>query len=310
MQMIASHMERAFLVRDLLSEDRTLSELLGSVMARAGFGLILATADRRIVYVNDAADTLMRASNGLHCERNCISAGDFTTSRKLQSLITAASRQTDESAQGGSLIFRDEDGVASLVVHVVPLCPRTAVVPPGREYPVAGLIMVDCQRGIADRINVFADLWLDFGGSARRLPTGLGKRPHEGSVPTEYCPIHGAVPSHKYFGKDWQPPPGGACPSFLRSNNPLVWTPPRGGKESRGCRTWFACQRLRAGHRALRALPRKRRFIFPANRTKKFHVKHFGAIARTRAGFEQSFLATPATFVSAYSCYTGRHAGQ
>ena len=49
MQMIASHIERAFLVRDLLSEDRTLSELLGSLMARAGFGLILATADRRIV---------------------------------------------------------------------------------------------------------------------------------------------------------------------------------------------------------------------------------------------------------------------
>ena len=177
MPMIASHIERAFLVRDLLSEDRTLSELLGSVMARAVFGLILATADRRIVYVNDAADTLMRTSNGLHCERNCISAGDFTTSRKLQSLITAASRQTDKSAQGGSLIFRDEDGVASLVVHVVPLCPRTAVVPPGWEYPVAGLIMVDCQRGIADRINVFADLFGLTSAEARvvsQLVSGRG----------------------------------------------------------------------------------------------------------------------------------------
>ena len=177
MQMIASHIERAFLVRDLLSEDRTLSELLGSVMARAGFGLILATADRRIVYVNDAADTLIRAGNGLHCERNCISAGDFTTSRKLQSLITAASRQTDESAQGGSLIFRDEDGVASLVVHVVPLCSRTAVVPPGREYPVAGLIIVDYQRGIADRINVFADLFGLTSAEARvvsQLVSGRG----------------------------------------------------------------------------------------------------------------------------------------
>jgi DNA-binding CsgD family transcriptional regulator len=155
----------------------TFSELLGSVMARAGFGLILATADRRIVYVTDATDTLMRASNGLHCERNCISAGDFTTSRKLQSLITSASRRTDESAQGGSPIFRDEDGVASLVVHVVPLCPRTAVVPPGKEYSVAGLIMVDCQRGIADRINVFADLFDLTSAEARvvsQLVSGRG----------------------------------------------------------------------------------------------------------------------------------------
>jgi DNA-binding CsgD family transcriptional regulator len=159
MQIIASHIESAILFRDLRSEDRTLSELLGSVMARAGFGLILATADRRIVYVNDAADTLMRASNGLRCERNCISATDFTSSRKLQSLLTAASRPTDKSVQGGSLIFRDEDGVVSLVVHIVPLCLRSAVVPPDKEYPVAGLVMVDCQRGITDRINVFADLF-------------------------------------------------------------------------------------------------------------------------------------------------------
>jgi DNA-binding CsgD family transcriptional regulator len=128
-------------------------------MARAGFGLILVTADRRIVYVNDAADTLMRACYGLRCERDCISAGDFTTSRKLQSLLTTAARQTDESVQGGSLIIRDEDGMASLVVHVVPLCPRSAVVPPDKEHPVAGIVMVDCKRAITDRINAFADLF-------------------------------------------------------------------------------------------------------------------------------------------------------
>ncbi|MGH7486824.1 MAG: helix-turn-helix transcriptional regulator [bacterium] len=156
--MIASHIERAFLVRDLPGEDRTLSELLGRVMARAGFGLILATADRRIVYVNDTAETLIRAGSGLRCERNCISAADFTSSRKLQSLITAASRQTDESVQGGSLIFRDEDGVASLAVHIVPLCSRSAVIPPD-EYPAAGLVIVDCKRGNTDRTNAFADLF-------------------------------------------------------------------------------------------------------------------------------------------------------
>lgn len=159
MQMIASHIERASCVHDVPREDRRLAELLGSMMAHAGFGLILATADRRIVYVNDVADTLMRARNGLRCENNCIIATNFTSSRKLRSLITCASRQTDESVQGGSLIFRDEDGVASLVVHIVPLCPRSAVIPPDKEQPVAGLVLVDCKRGITDRINVFADLF-------------------------------------------------------------------------------------------------------------------------------------------------------
>jgi DNA-binding CsgD family transcriptional regulator len=159
MQMIASRIERASLVRDLPSEDRMLSELLGSAIASAGFGLILATADRRIAYINDTADTLMRACIGLRCERNRISAADFRSSRKLQSLVAAASQQTHESGQGGSLIFRDENGVAALVVHVVPLCHCPADVSPGKEYPVAGLVMVDCKRGLVDRTNAFADLF-------------------------------------------------------------------------------------------------------------------------------------------------------
>ena len=58
MQMIVSHIERAVPLGNFLTEERTLSELLGNVMARAGFGLALVTADRRIVYANDTADTL------------------------------------------------------------------------------------------------------------------------------------------------------------------------------------------------------------------------------------------------------------
>lgn len=104
-------------------------------MTRAGFGLILATADRRIVYVNDASETLMRMSKGLRCERNCISAVDSVSSRKLQSLITAASQRRDNSVQKGSLIIHDEDGAASLVVQVVPLCRRSAEFRPARSTP-------------------------------------------------------------------------------------------------------------------------------------------------------------------------------
>jgi hypothetical protein len=92
--MIVSHIERAIPLGHFLTEERTLSQLLGNVMARAGFGLALVTADRRIVYANDTADTLMRARNGLRCERNCIVAANSTTSRKLQSLMTPACRQT------------------------------------------------------------------------------------------------------------------------------------------------------------------------------------------------------------------------
>jgi hypothetical protein len=112
MHTIASPIERLSSVRDILRKETLLPELLGSVMASAGFGLILATADRGIVYANDSADTLMRARNRLRCERNSIAAKGFASSRKLQSLIVSASRQTDVSAQGGTLIMRDDDGTS------------------------------------------------------------------------------------------------------------------------------------------------------------------------------------------------------
>ena len=41
MQMIVSPINRAMLAHDLAGEDRTLSDLLASVMASVGFGLIL-----------------------------------------------------------------------------------------------------------------------------------------------------------------------------------------------------------------------------------------------------------------------------
>ena len=101
----------------------------------------------------------MRARNGLRCERNCIIAVNSTSSRKLQSLVAPACRQTGELVHGGSLIIRNEDGVASLVVHVVPLCQSPVVVAPSRHFPVAGLVINDCQRTLSERISAFADLF-------------------------------------------------------------------------------------------------------------------------------------------------------
>jgi hypothetical protein len=116
---ITAPFKHALLVSDQVS-DRAQTELLGSVIAHAGFGVVFVAADRRIIYANDTAETLMHARGGLRRERNCISTADFTSSRKLQSLITAALRQTHEPAQGGALIHCNEEGEPSLVVHVVP----------------------------------------------------------------------------------------------------------------------------------------------------------------------------------------------
>jgi DNA-binding CsgD family transcriptional regulator len=169
MHMIAPPLNRAFFASDLLSEYMTQVELLGRVIGSAGLGLVLVTANRHIVCANETADNLMRANSGLRCEHGCVSASNFRIARKLQSLMSTASRPMDEAAPGGSLMVRNEDGLPSLVVHVVPLSPPSTVLLPDNEHPVAGLIIVDCRRGPADRVNVFSDLFDLTSAEARVL---------------------------------------------------------------------------------------------------------------------------------------------
>lgn len=159
MQMIAPPINAAILADTLIGEDSSLTELLGTVIAHAGYGLILANSDRQIIYANDAAKALMRTTQGLRCNNDCVSATDFNLSRQLQSLILAATGQPGEPVMGGSMILRDENGAATLVVHVVPLARRPAEFPPCRRSYVAGLLIFDCQRDIVDRVKVFSELF-------------------------------------------------------------------------------------------------------------------------------------------------------
>ena len=68
-----------------------------------------------------------------------------------------------------SLMKSDEDGAASLVVHVVPLCPNSVETPPNNEYPVAGLVIVDYQKNTVDRVNVFTEYFGLTSAEARVL---------------------------------------------------------------------------------------------------------------------------------------------
>jgi DNA-binding CsgD family transcriptional regulator len=122
---------------------------------------------------------MMRARNTLCCERNRISAKVFASPRQLQSLIVAASRQRDESAHGGTLIMRDEDGALSLAVHVAPLCRNFAECPSNKKQLAVGLILVDCRQAISERIRAFANLFALTPGETRvaaQLASGGGLR--------------------------------------------------------------------------------------------------------------------------------------
>jgi DNA-binding CsgD family transcriptional regulator len=131
--------------------------------------LVLVVANRQIVFANKAAEKLMRASRGLWCNHGCINASDFMTARNLQSLMSDDSRLKDEAAPGVSIILRDKDGQASLIVHVMPLSPPSNGLLPGNERPVGGLFIVDCQRNTVDRVNVFAEYFDLTSAEARVL---------------------------------------------------------------------------------------------------------------------------------------------
>ncbi|MCI0598380.1 MAG: helix-turn-helix transcriptional regulator [Beijerinckiaceae bacterium] len=173
MQMFAPRFNPDFLDDVVFGNDKILTKFLGDVIGHAGFGLVLTTADRQIVYANDAAETLMRAGNGLCRKHGCIGTTDFSSSRQLQSLIASASRQTDEPVQGGSLVLRNEDGLAPVAVHVVPLARRLALFPPDERQPAAGLLIADCQRGHDDRIKVFSELFALTPAEARVLSEAI-----------------------------------------------------------------------------------------------------------------------------------------
>jgi DNA-binding CsgD family transcriptional regulator len=156
MQNVPPHTRWAIPFSDLPSRDETVTVLLESMIAQAGFGLALVTADRKVIYANDLANVFMQRESGLRWERGCISATDFKTSRELQSLILAALRKPHEPRQGTLLVIRDRNGVASLAVHAVPVCRPSLPDPCSLELRIAGLLMVDCQQGAASRINAFA----------------------------------------------------------------------------------------------------------------------------------------------------------
>jgi len=153
------HSNPALFTGSRIGEDFRLTELLGSVIAYAGYGLILARRDRRIIYANALAKRLLRASKGLRSDQGVLCTADFDSSRQLQSLILAASRKTGEPAQGESMIIRDEDGVAVFVLHSVLLSQSPVEAATRGKGDAVGLLIFDCQTGISDRVKVFSELF-------------------------------------------------------------------------------------------------------------------------------------------------------
>ena len=169
MKLIAPHLQRAFLVRDFLNEQKMQVDVMEKAIAGAGFGLVLATATGWIAYANCAAESLLRTRRGLQSEHGRISATESKAAQKLQALISAASHATGDALPGGSLLIPDEEGTASLVLHIVPITPSSSTILLSKEQSFAGIFIVDRRSGTNDRVKNFAALFRLTPGETRVL---------------------------------------------------------------------------------------------------------------------------------------------
>jgi PAS domain-containing protein len=220
MKAIAPHLQRAFMIKNRLNESRTQVSVLESAIDGTGFGVVVATANGGIAYANRAAENLLRGGRGLRCERGRISATDSPTAHKLQALITAASRLTEDAAPGGSLLVPDESGTVSLAIHVIPFSQflRNSF-RKGTTFRWS-FYRRPHPRTQRPRQAVRVAFPVDAGRNARARRSDLGRRDRKSFRTAQDYRTYGAYPSQTHCGKDRHPPAGGTREIVLRDDNP------------------------------------------------------------------------------------------
>jgi DNA-binding CsgD family transcriptional regulator len=148
---------------DSFYDHRAQADLIGTLIADAGFGVILTTPTGQIIYANNVASNLIRLRRGLCSQQGRLKTTDVSN-QKLQSLISAASLPASETLSEGSMILSQQDSDEILAVHVVPISEKSSgrFVPQGRPIAgpfVAGLIIVDRTQGASERATIFASLF-------------------------------------------------------------------------------------------------------------------------------------------------------
>lgn len=165
LKLLAPHLVSAYTTSALVNKYRAQAESLGALIANAGFGIVLVTATRRVVYANDMAEAAMRKRCGLCYAHGRVGAVEPQADKKLEALVLGASRPQQNMMQAGSIPLTGEDGSISRVIHVVPLSASSSALLLDQEHPSVGIFVVDlCRETTSDRIKSFAMLY--------RLPPG------------------------------------------------------------------------------------------------------------------------------------------
>lgn len=159
---------------NLLFDKQALPSLFETLIANAGFGVILASPKCEIIYANKLACSLIRLQRGLCSQRGRIGATDVATNQKLQSLIFAAAAYGNQAISERSIILPVKDSEEIFALHVVPVARKAPErnVFQGRltgSPDIAALFISNRTRDAAGRANVFAPLFGLTAGETRLL---------------------------------------------------------------------------------------------------------------------------------------------
>ncbi|MBI2737398.1 MAG: hypothetical protein HYX38_12755 [Rhodospirillales bacterium] len=158
LERLLPHLQRALEVHRRLHQVEDARRSAYSVLDRLSLGVIVLSANGRLLHVNAAADAILRKTDGLTRTPDGLRAARKDDDRRLQNLIDGLRRESTETPPaGGHLRVQRPSGKPAWAVMVAPTGP--AIV--GRERGSAAIIVFisnPARKLVAD-LAVMADLF-------------------------------------------------------------------------------------------------------------------------------------------------------
>jgi DNA-binding CsgD family transcriptional regulator/PAS domain-containing protein len=157
LERLLPHLQRALEVQRRLQQAEQVGRSVLSVLDRLSIGVIVLSASGRLVLANSAADTILRAADGLVRTPGGLHAAHKEDDRRLQALIGGLRRGLAEGCTaGGHLQLRRPSGQRAYSVMVAPGAPAMA---DGKGEPTILIFVSDPGEAIVSETTVLAELF-------------------------------------------------------------------------------------------------------------------------------------------------------
>jgi len=139
---LVPHLQQALRTQHRLATADARAHTFAAMMDRLSYGLILITAELRVVEVNAAASSMLAERDGLRLTDGKLTAARPSNADALRNLAHQALTH-DGIRSGGAMKCERTSGKRPYVVHILPLSPATVGT---AVHPIAGVLVFDPAR--------------------------------------------------------------------------------------------------------------------------------------------------------------------